>query len=82
MSKSLCATLTAIVGQNEHILYVKQIEASYPVTAKRNMSINDKIAKAVTSQSLMPNLKHLSADYGRCDGLYAAVVDMNTNCRQ
>lgn len=82
MSKSLCATLTAIVGQNEHILYVKQIETSYPVTARGNMSINDKTAKAVTGQSLMPNLKHLSADYGRRDGLYAAVVDVNAICRQ
>lgn len=56
------------------------METSYPVTAKQNMSINNKIA--VTGQSLMTILKHLSADYDRCDGLYAAAVGMNTNSRQ
>lgn len=58
------------------------METSYPVTAKENMSINNKIAKVVTSQSLMTNLKHLSADYDRYDRLYAAAVGMNTNFRQ
>lgn len=69
MSKSLCVTLSAIVGhlQNEHIPYIKQIETSYPVIANRNMSINNKVAKTVTSQSRATNLKHLSADYNSCD---------------
>lgn len=84
MSKSLCVTLSAIEGhlQNEHILYIKQIETSYPVIANRNMSINNKVAKTVTSQSRATNLKHLSADYNSCDWLYAAVIDMNINFRQ
>lgn len=46
------------------------------------MSINNKIARAVTGQSLISNLKHLSVDYDHCDGLYAATVGMNTNLRQ
>lgn len=58
------------------------METSYSVTVKQNMSINNKIAKAMTGQSLITNLKHLSVDYDHCDGLYAAVGGMNTNFRQ
>lgn len=76
---SLCATHSA---KNKHIICIKQIETSYTVTAKQNTSINSKIAKVVTGQSLMINLKHLSADYDHCDGLYAAAVGMNANFRQ
>lgn len=61
---------------------IKQIETLYPVTAKHNKSISKKTVRAVTDQSLMANLKHLSADYDQCDGLYAATVGMNTNTKQ
>lgn len=77
MSKSLCATLSAIVDRfkkNEHILYFKQIETSYPVTIIW-------IAKVVTGQPLMTILKHVLAYNDDCDGLYAVVLDMNTNFR-
>lgn len=57
-----------VVGQNKHILYIEQIETSYPVTANSRVSINNKMAKAATGQSPMDNLRHLSADYSCCDG--------------
>lgn len=85
MSKSLRAQFKqfwATYSKNEHIFCIKQIQTSYPVTAKQHMSINNKIARAVTGQSLISNLKHLSVDYDHCDGLYAATVGMNTNVRQ
>lgn len=84
MFNSLCATLSAIVAtyrKNERTIWFKRIKASGPVSAKQNMSISNNMAKMVTGQSPMTNLKHLSADYDHRDGLYAAAVGTKTHFR-
>lgn len=62
MSKSLWATLPAVVAtyrENERIYWIKQMKTSSPVSAKQNMSINNKIAEVVTGQLLMTDIYQL-----------------------